>query len=268
MNKYIERIYNGVAKENPTFVLMLGMCPTLAVTTSAINGLGMGVSTMVVLIFSNFIISLLRNIIPDKVRIPAYIVIVASLVTVVQLLMQAYVTTLYDALGIYIPLIVVNCIILGRAESFASKNPPILSAFDGIGMGIGFTIALTCIGLFRELIGAGTIFNRTVMPAAYEPVSIFILAPGAFLVLSLIIAFLNAMHIHTEANKKVEKGCDGHCGSCSSDCEQRKEEPEEIEEDPKVEEEEPEQKTANKVVVKPTNKKRTSVKKPNKKVEE
>ena len=123
MNKYMERIYNGVAKENPTFVLMLGMCPTLAVTTSAINGLGMGVSTMVVLIFSNFIISLLRNIIPDKVRIPAYIVIVASLVTVVQLLMEAYVTTLYDALGIYIPLIVVNCIILGRAEAFASKNP-------------------------------------------------------------------------------------------------------------------------------------------------
>ena len=270
MNKYMERIYNGVAKENPTFVLMLGMCPTLAVTTSAINGLGMGVSTMVVLIFSNFIISLLRNIIPDKVRIPAYIVIVASLVTVVQLLMQAYVTTLYDALGIYIPLIVVNCIILGRAEAFASKNPPILSAFDGIGMGIGFTIALTCIGLFRELIGAGTAFSVTVMPEAYEPVSIFILAPGAFLV---IIAFLNAMHIHTEANKKVEKGCDGHCGSCSAACEerkeeQRKEEQEQLEEIPEVEQKKPEKKASNKTTVKSTGRKVTPVKKPNKKVEE
>ncbi len=260
MNKYIERIYNGVAKENPTFVLMLGMCPTLAVTTSAINGLGMGVSTMVVLIFSNLIISILRNIIPDKVRIPAYIVIVASLVTVVQLLMQAYVTTLYDALGIYIPLIVVNCIILGRAESFASKNPPILSAFDGIGMGIGFTIALTCIGLFRELIGAGTVFNVTVMPAAYEPVSIFILAPGAFLVLSLIIAFLNAMHIHTAANKKVEEGCSGHCGSCSSDCDKRSEEVIEAE---KVEKKAPVKKT-----VKPEPKQAASTKKPTKKVKE
>ena len=273
MNKYMERIYNGVAKENPTFVLMLGMCPTLAVTTSAINGLGMGVSTMVVLIFSNFIISLLRNIIPDKVRIPAYIVIVASLVTVVQLLMQAYVTTLYDALGIYIPLIVVNCIILGRAEAFASKNPPILSAFDGIGMGIAFTIALTCIGLFRELIGAGTAFSVTVMPEAYEPVSIFILAPGAFLVLSLIIAFLNAMHIHTEANKKVEKGCDGHCGSCSAACEerkeeQRKEEQEQLEEIPEVEQKKPEKKASNKTTVKSTGRKVTPVKKPNKKVEE
>lgn len=266
MNKYIERIYNGVAKENPTFVLMLGMCPTLAVTTSAINGLGMGVSTMVVLICSNLIISILRNIIPEKVRIPAYIVIVASLVTVVQLLMQAYVTTLYDALGIYIPLIVVNCIILGRAESFASKNPPVLSAFDGIGMGIGFTIALTCIGLFRELIGAGTAFGIKIMPAAYEPVSIFILAPGAFLVLSLIIAFLNAMHIHTEANKKVEKGCSGHCGSCSSDCDKREEEIKE--EEKEVVETKKEKKAAAKKPVKPAAKKSASAKKLVKKVEE
>ena len=147
MNNCSERLYNGIVKENPTFVLMLGMCPTLAVTTSAVNGLGMGLSTTVVLLFSNMIISALRKIIPDRVRIPAYIVIVASLVTVVQLLLQAYVPSLYSALGIYIPLIVVNCIILGRAESYASKNGPLVSTFDGIGMGLGFTLALTCIGL-------------------------------------------------------------------------------------------------------------------------
>ena len=159
MNKYTERVYNGIVKENPTFVLMLGMCPTLAVTTSAMNGLGMGLSTTVVLIMSNFIISALRKIIPDRVRIPAFIVIVASLVTVVQLLIQAYIPFLYDALGIYIPLIVVNCIILGRAESYASKFGPALSAFDGIGMGIGFSIALTALGAVRALIGSGSIFG-------------------------------------------------------------------------------------------------------------
>ena len=217
MNKYTERLYNGIVKENPTFILMLGMCPTLAVTTSAFNGFGMGMSTMVVLVMSNVLISMLRNIIPEKVRIPAYIVIVASLVTIVQLLIQAYISSLYDALGIYIPLIVVNCIILGRAESFASKNPPLLSVFDGIGMGLGFTIALTAIGFFRELIGAGTILSGTAMqislPAFYEPVSIFVLAPGAFLVLALIIAFLNAMNIKNNGNKKVE-GCEGNCCSC------------------------------------------------------
>ena len=145
MNNCSERLYNGIVKENPTFVLMLGMCPTLAVTTSAVNGLGMGLSTTVVLLFSNMIISALRKIIPDRVRIPAYIVIVASLVTVVQLLLQAYVPSLYSALGIYIPLIVVNCIILGRAESYASKNGPLVSTFDGIGMGLGFTLALTSV---------------------------------------------------------------------------------------------------------------------------
>jgi len=150
MNKPTERLYNGIIKENPTFVLTLGMCPTLAVTTSAINGLGMGLSTMVVLALSNLMISLLRKIIPDKVRIPAFIVIVASFVTMVELLLQAYVPFLYDALGIYIPLIVVNCIILGRAESYASKNGPLPSLFDGIGMGLGFSLALTCIGLVRS----------------------------------------------------------------------------------------------------------------------
>ena len=159
MNNCSERLYNGIVKENPTFVLMLGMCPTLAVTTSAVNGLGMGLSTTVVLLFSNMIISALRKIIPDRVRIPAYIVIVASLVTVVQLLLQAYVPSLYSALGIYIPLIVVNCIILGRAESYASKNGPLVSTFDGIGMGLGFTLALTCIGLVREILGSGAIFQ-------------------------------------------------------------------------------------------------------------
>ena len=217
MNGCLERLYNGIVKENPTFILMLGMCPTLAVTTSAFNGLGMGLSTMAVLVVSNLIISILRNVIPDRVRIPAYIVIVASLVTVVQLLIQAYIPELYDALGIYIPLIVVNCIILGRAEAYASKNPPLLAAFDGIGMGLGFSIALACMGFFRELIGAGTVFSGTPfaysLPEVYEPVSIFVLAPGAFLVLALIIAFLNAMNIENNGNKKVD-GCGRSCGTC------------------------------------------------------
>ena len=219
MNKCVERIYNGVVKENPTFILMLGMCPTLAVTTSAFNGLGMGLSTMVVLVASNLLISLLRKVIPDKVRIPAYIVVVATLVTVVELLIKAFIPSLYDALGLYIPLIVVNCIILGRAEAYASKNPPLLSAMDGIGMGLGFSLALTLIGFFRELVGEGTILSGTPLsmslPEVYEPVTIFVLAPGAFLVLALIIAALNALHIKNNGKKKVE-GCDGNCCSCSS----------------------------------------------------
>ncbi|MCC8137470.1 MAG: electron transport complex subunit E [Clostridiales bacterium] len=213
MNPYLERIYNGIVKENPCLVLMLGMCPTLAVTTSAINGLGMGVSTMIVLIFSNLIISAMRNVIPDQVRLPAYIVITASLVTIVDLLMQAYTPGLYDSLGIYIPLIVVNCIILGRAEAYANRHTPDLAAFDGIGMGLGFTIALTVIGLLREFFGAGTVFNITVIPDSIPPVAIFVKAPGAFLVIAFIIAIMNAVHIHTEANKKVE-GCDGCCATC------------------------------------------------------
>ena len=164
MKTPIERLYNGIVKENPTFILMLGMCPTLAVTTSAINGLGMGLATTVVLVMSNMIISLLRKVIPDGVRMPAYIVIVASFVTIVQMILQAYVTTLYDALGLYIPLIVVNCIILGRAESYASKNKVIPSIFDGLGMGLGFTLGLTSIGIVRELIGTGKIFNLQLLP--------------------------------------------------------------------------------------------------------
>ena len=214
MNKYTERIRNGVITENPTFIMMLGMCPTFAVTTSAVNGFGMGVSTLVVLMLSNWLISLVRKQIPGQVRLPAYIVIVASLVTVVQLLIQAYIPFLYDALGIYIPLIVVNCIILGRAEAYASKNPPVLSIFDGLGMGLGFTLALTLIGLVRELLGSGTVFGYQVMPAFYQPVGIIVKAPGAFLILALVIAFMNSAKIQTKANDKVE-GCDGCCATCA-----------------------------------------------------
>lgn len=203
MKPWVERIYNGIVKENPSFVLMLGMCPTLAVTTSASNGIGMGLSTMAVLIVSNLIISLVRKIVPDDVRLPAYIVIVASLVTVVELLMEAYTPSIYSALGIYIPLIVVNCIILGRAEAYAGKHGPIPSLFDGIGMGLGFTVGLTLIGMFRELIGAGTLFGIQVMPSAYEPVNIFIMAPGAFLVLAMLVAVQN--RIKRQKSEKTGK---------------------------------------------------------------
>ena len=174
MNKPMERLYNGLVKENPTFVLMLGMCPTLAVTTSAINGLGMGLTTAAILALSNLIISLLRNIIPNKVRIPAFIVIIATFVTVLQLLLEAYLPSLNDSLGVYIPLIVVNCIILGRAESYAYFNSPIPSLFDGIGMGLGFTFALTCIGAFREVLGSGKLFNYQIMPDSFTPIGIFV----------------------------------------------------------------------------------------------
>ena len=187
MNKCVERLYNGLVKENPTFVLMLGMCPTLAVTTSAINGVGMGLTTTVVLVMSNMLISMLRKIIPDSVRMPAFIVVVASFVTIVQFLLEGFIPSLYDSLGLYIPLIVVNCIILGRAESYASKNPVLPSIFDGIGMGLGFTIGLTSIGIVREVIGAGQIFGKQIMPSSYEPVTIFILSPGAFFVLFVLV---------------------------------------------------------------------------------
>lgn len=216
MGKNMERLYNGIIKENPTFVLMLGMCPTLAVTTSAVNGLGMGLSTAAVLVFSNFIIAALRNIIPDRVRIPAFIVIVASLVTVVQLLIQAYVPSLYTALGIYIPLIVVNCIILGRAESYASKNDAVSSAFDGLGMGLGFTVALTCIGFFRELLGAGAIFGHQIIPEDFH-IAIFVLAPGAFFVLSILTALQNKFKAPSATNGSVQQSelvCGGDCMHC------------------------------------------------------
>ena len=197
MNKCIERLYNGIIKENPTLVLTLGMCPTLAVTTSAINVIGMGLSSTVVLALSNLMISLLRKIIPDGVRMPAFIVVVASFVTMVQFLMQGFLPSLYDSLGIYIPLIVVNCIILGRAEAYASKNPSIPSFFDGIGMGLGFTFAITILGAIRELIGGGTILSDgtnalfDLSTIGYTPASIFILAPGAFFVLAFMIALMN-----------------------------------------------------------------------------
>ena len=218
MKPCVERLYNGIVKENPVFVLMLGMCPTLAVTTSAINGVGMGLSSLVVLALSNLVISLLRKIIPDEVRLPAFIVVVASFVTVVELLMEAYMQSLYGALGIYIPLIVVNCIILGRAEAYASKNPPLPSLFDGIGMGLGFTIGLTIIGAIREILGNGSIFGISI--PGYEPMAFFIRAPGAFLVLAVLIAIMNAVGIKNRANKMTE-GCDGCCASCASACDKK-----------------------------------------------
>lgn len=214
MNKAVERLHCGLIKENPTFVQMLGMCPTMAVTTSAINGLGMGLTTTVILILSNMMISALRRVIPDKVRIPAYIVVVASFVTIIQFLLEGFVPSLYDSLGIYIPLIVVNCIILGRAESYASKHSVLLSMFDGIGMGLGFTLGLTSIGIFRELFGNGTVFGWHIMPESYEPVTILILAPGAFFVLACLIAVQNKVKLQRavgedNAECKREQGCEG-----------------------------------------------------------
>ena len=207
MNKYTERLYNGIVKENPTFILMLGMCPTLAVTTSAMNGIGMGLSTTAVLIFSNAIIAAMRKIIPDRVRIPAFIVIVASLVTIVQLLIQGFLPALDSALGIYIPLIVVNCIILGRAESYASKNDAISSAFDGIGMGLGFTLGLTLIGICREILGSGAVFGFKFIPDGFQ-ISVFVMAPGAFIVLAALTALQNRLQMPSATNqdeKEIEE---------------------------------------------------------------
>ena len=181
---------NGILKENPTFVLVLGMCPTLATTTSAINGMSMGLATMFVLICSNIVISLLKNLIPDKVRIPAFIVVIATFVTLVQLLMQAYLPAIYDVLGLFIPLIVVNCIVLGRAEAFAAKNSVGLSALDGIGMGLGFTLALTVLGAIRELLGTGCVFGLNIFSDHYAAL-IFVLAPGAFIALAYLMAIMN-----------------------------------------------------------------------------
>jgi len=219
MNKGMERIYNGVIKENPIFVMMLGMCPTMAVTTVAFNGLGMGLATTIVLIMSNMLISMLRKVIPDKVRMPAYIVIVASFVTVVEMLLEAYFyESLYKSLGIYIPLIVVNCIILGRAESYASKNGVISSVFDGIGMGLGFTVGLIVIGMFREVIGSGEIFGFRVLANFYEPISIFVLAPGAFFVIAILTAIQNKFNAPSASNKlnKESASCGGACLGCHS----------------------------------------------------
>lgn len=220
-NASLQALVNGLIKENPTFVLMLGMCPTLAVTTSAINGLGMGLTTTAVLVLSNVIISLLRKIIPGKIRIPAFIVIIASFVTIMQMVLEAFIPSLYDALGIYIPLIVVNCIILGRAESFASKNKVIPSLFDGLGMGLGFAGALTIIGAVRELLGAGEIFGFAIMPDFYEPIRIFGLAPGAFFVLAILTAAQNKIKHNLEKKgekekaDKIQSGCGSDCLNCA-----------------------------------------------------
>jgi len=191
MNK-LKIVLSGIVKNNPTFVLVLGMCPTLGTTSSAANGMGMGLATMAVLIMSNVVISLVKNIIPDKVRIPAFIVIIASFVTVIQMLMQAYVPALNASLGVFIPLIVVNCIILGRAEAFASKNNAFDSMLDGIGIGLGFTLSLTAIGSVREILGSGSIFGASLGIADYTPL-IFVLAPGAFFVLGYLMVLFNKL---------------------------------------------------------------------------
>lgn len=214
MSSFVKRMKSGLIEENPVFVQVLGMCPTLAVTTSAENGLGMGLATTAVLTMSNLVISLLRKIIPAKVRIPAFIVVIATFVTLVDLLLQAYQYSLYEALGLFIPLIVVNCVILGRAEAFASKNKPLDAVFDGFGMGLGFTLALTLLGVIREFLGAGSIFGLKVMEGLfdllpflktifgdYQPIGMMILAPGAFIVLGCLMAAIN--HLRAKAEERA-----------------------------------------------------------------
>jgi electron transport complex protein RnfE len=215
-NSPAERIVNGIYTENPVLVLALGMCPTLAVTTSAMNAVGMGLSTTAILTLSNLLISLLRKIIPDRMRMPAYIVVIASFVTIVDFLMEGYTPALYASLGIYIPLIVVNCIIMGRAEAYAGKTSPFPAFFDGFGMGIGFTLALLLIGSMREIIGAGTWFGMKVTPASYVPVNIFVLAPGAFLVLAFFVAVMNKLKIGV--GRKPKESWDPTIGSPCSSC--------------------------------------------------
>lgn len=185
--------FNGLITENPTFTLLLGMCPTLAITTAASNGVGMGLATTVVLVCSNLFISMLRKVIPDKVRIPAFIVVIASFVTIVEMLMKAYLPDLYATLGMYISLIVVNCIIFARAEAFAFKNGPVLSLADGLGMGLGFTGAITILSAIRELFGSGTIFGAQIMPEAYQPMGIMLQVPGGFVTLGLLLVLVNAL---------------------------------------------------------------------------
>jgi len=199
MNNNLKVLINGIIKENPIFVLLLGMCPTLATTSSAINGMSMGLATMFVLICSNAVISMLKNLIPDMVRIPAYIVVIATFVTIIEMLMNAYARTLADSLGIFIPLIVVNCIVLGRAESFASKNSVVSSIFDGVGIGLGFTFALTLLGAIRELLGTGKIFSLNIYPERFGSL-IFVLAPGAFIALGYLIAIFNKLQKKESTN--------------------------------------------------------------------
>lgn len=190
--KHLNIIINGIVKENPTFVLMLGMCPTLATTTSAINGLSMGLATMFVLICSNLVISLIKNLTPDMVRIPVFIVVIASFVTILQMVMQAYVPGIYSTLGLFIPLIVVNCIILGRAEAFAAKNGPVESLMDGVGIGLGFMLGLTLLGICREILGTGSVFGYTLLPETYNML-MFVLPPGAFITLGYLVAIINKL---------------------------------------------------------------------------
>ena len=202
-NSSMKTFLNGILTENPTFILMLGMCPTLAVTTGVINAIGMGLSTTAVLICSNVVISLLRNFIPNKIRIASYVVIIAGFVTIVQMLLNAYAPALSGSLGIYIPLIVVNCIILGRAEAFASKNSPGIAAVDGLGMGLGFTCSLTLIASVREILGAGSFAGISLFGESFQPASVMILPPGAFLTLGILLAVINSI---TKARKKAKEG--------------------------------------------------------------
>lgn len=215
MNNKFSLISNGIINENPVLVLLLGTCPTLAVTTSAINGIGMGVATMAVLICSNFVISLLKNIIPEKVRIPAYIVVIAGFVTIVSLLLQAYAPAINAALGIFVPLIVVNCIILGRAEMFANKNSIFDSVLDGLGMGLGFTFALLLMGSIREILGSGSLFGFNLAPDFLSPMAVFNLAPGAFFTFGCLVALISFLS-RGRAIRKKEFGCEG-CPSATKE---------------------------------------------------
>lgn len=219
MKTLIERIKNGIFSENPIFVQVLAMCPTLAVTSSVENSIGMGMASTVVLIFSNMLISAFRKFIPSKIRIPAYIVIIASFVTIVDMIMNAYVPGLYKSLGIFIPLIVVNCVILGRAEAYASKNPVLPSIFDAIGMGLGFTVALVLIGSVREVLGAGTFLGFSVLPSAYQPATIMIMAPGAFLTLGALMTIINYRNIKKAKKDGTHPRCLEHnCAGCTGGC--------------------------------------------------
>ena len=204
MKVLMDRLKNGIFTENVIFVQVLAMCPTLAVTTSAINGIGMGIATTVVLMGSNMAISLLRNFIPDEVRLPSFIVIIAGFVTLIDFLLQGFVPSLYASLGIFIPLIVVNCLILGRAEAYASKNGVVPSIFDGLGQGLGFTLALVVIGMIREILGSGKLFNMQMLPVSYEPALIMILAPGAFITLGILMALLNLKNSKPKKKKSTQ----------------------------------------------------------------
>ena len=206
MKKLKGIVFNGIVTESPTFRLVLGMCPTLAITTTVSNGLGMGLAATFVLICSNLVISLLRNFIPDKIRIHAFIVVLATFVTIVQLLLQAFIPALYESLGVFIPLIVVNCIIFARAESFASKNPPLESACDGLGMGLGFTLAITLLSAIRELLGSGTLLGIQVMPDGYQPMAIITQAPGGFIMLGLLMVVMNSLFKAYDRRRASKEG--------------------------------------------------------------